>query len=300
MLNKVDYYEQQSQQLLGYALPQVWLLHANALNAVAWPNWWPRMRRRGYRTVTLDEALADPAYARADGYNGRCGPSWMHRWAMAEQQPKAFYAGEPQVPPWVLTWPGWSRNDPSQPEPDDAPSTHAGAVVVRIAARLRDTAVAAAGTGHGHASLVVRHAEKADDGSRDPPLDAVGMARAQRLATALHAEPVVAVYATGYRRTQQTAAATAADHALAVTAYAADQAASAFAAQLRSQHPSGTVVVVGHSNTAPGIAAALCDCTATPLGDTDYGRVYRIRVDADGHRVLPRNPPCRDPLTSRA
>ena len=134
--------------------------------------------------------------------------------------------------------------------------------------------------------LVVRHAEKADDGSRDPPLDAVGMARAQRLATALHAEPVVAVYATGYRRTQQTAAATAADHALAVTAYAADLAAPEFAARLRSQHPSGTVVVVGHSNTAPGIAAALCDCTATPLGDADYGRVYRIHVDAEGHPVL--------------
>jgi hypothetical protein len=102
MLNKVDYYERQSQALLGYALPQVWLLHANALNAVAYADLVAAVRRRGYRAVALGEALADPAYARPDGYSGRYGPSWLHRWAMAEQRPKAFYAGEPEVPRWVL------------------------------------------------------------------------------------------------------------------------------------------------------------------------------------------------------
>lgn len=102
MLNKLDYYERQSQALLGYALPQVWLMHANTLNSVAYADLVDAVRRRGYRTVTLDEAMADPAYARPDGYMGRYGPSWLHRWAMAEQRPKAFYAGEPEVPRWVL------------------------------------------------------------------------------------------------------------------------------------------------------------------------------------------------------
>lgn len=103
MLNKVDYYEQQSQALLGYALPQVWLLHANELNAVAYAELVAGVQRRGYRVVTLDEAMRDPAYARGeDGYNGRYGPSWLHRWAMAEKRPKEFYAGEPVVPGWVL------------------------------------------------------------------------------------------------------------------------------------------------------------------------------------------------------
>ena len=61
------------------------------------------VQRRGYRVVTLDEAMRDPAYARGeDGYNGRYGPSWLHRWAMAEKKPKDFYAGEPEVPGWVL------------------------------------------------------------------------------------------------------------------------------------------------------------------------------------------------------
>ncbi|WP_425493512.1 polysaccharide deacetylase family protein [Marilutibacter chinensis] len=102
MLNKLDYYERQSIVLLGYALPQVWLLHANTLNADTYAGLIGALRRRGYRTIGLDEAVADPAYARPDGYEGRWGPSWLHRWAMAERKPKAFYAGEPQVPRWVL------------------------------------------------------------------------------------------------------------------------------------------------------------------------------------------------------
>jgi len=102
MLNKVDYYERQSRELLGHALPQVWLMHANALNAASYADLVAAVRRRGYATITLDEAMRDPAYARPDGYEGRYGPSWLHRWAMAENKPKAFYAGEPTVPKWVL------------------------------------------------------------------------------------------------------------------------------------------------------------------------------------------------------
>lgn len=103
MLNKVDYYEQQSQALLGYALPQVWLMHANELNAATFAELVAATRRRGYRFVSLEEAVRDPAYARGtQGYDGRYGPSWLHRWAMAEKKPKEFYAGEPVVPKWVM------------------------------------------------------------------------------------------------------------------------------------------------------------------------------------------------------
>ncbi len=106
MLAKVDYFERQSQQLTGRAIPQVWLMHANALNAMAYADLVAGVRRGGYRTITLDEALADPAYKRRDGYTGRYGPSWLHRWAMAQDKPKAFYAGEPVVPQWVLDMAG--------------------------------------------------------------------------------------------------------------------------------------------------------------------------------------------------
>jgi hypothetical protein len=102
MLDKVRYYENQSRELLGYRLPQIWLLHANSLNADAYADLIDAVRKLGYRTITLEEAMRDPAYAREDGYRGRYGPSWLHRWAMAEGRPREFYAGEPEVPAWVL------------------------------------------------------------------------------------------------------------------------------------------------------------------------------------------------------
>ena len=61
MLDKLDYYERQSRDLLGYALPQVWLMHANALNAATYAEPVAAVRRRGYATITLDEAMRDPA-----------------------------------------------------------------------------------------------------------------------------------------------------------------------------------------------------------------------------------------------
>jgi peptidoglycan/xylan/chitin deacetylase (PgdA/CDA1 family) len=102
LLAKFDYFERQSRDLLGYALPQVLLLHANELNAATFVALCDAIRARGYRFVTLDEALADPAYERRDGYTGAYGPSWLHRWAIAEARPHEFFAGEPETPRWVM------------------------------------------------------------------------------------------------------------------------------------------------------------------------------------------------------
>ncbi len=99
---KFQYYEQQSKRLFGREIPQILLLHASALNADSMGELLRRLQRRGYEFVTLEDVIGDPAYAHADGYRGRAGISWMHRWAMAEQQPKVFYQGEPAVPADVL------------------------------------------------------------------------------------------------------------------------------------------------------------------------------------------------------
>jgi peptidoglycan/xylan/chitin deacetylase (PgdA/CDA1 family) len=106
MLNKLDYFERQSIALLGRNVAQTWLLHANELNADSLAELVAATRRRGYRFIPLDQAMQDPAYQRPDGYTGRYGVSWLHRWAMAEGRPKAFYAGEPAVPRWVMALAG--------------------------------------------------------------------------------------------------------------------------------------------------------------------------------------------------
>jgi peptidoglycan/xylan/chitin deacetylase (PgdA/CDA1 family) len=99
---KFGFFEQASKRLFGREIAQILLIHANALNADALPRLLERIRRRGYVFVDLDTALTDPAYAHADGYRGRAGISWLHRWAMAEKKPKSFYEGEPAVPRQVL------------------------------------------------------------------------------------------------------------------------------------------------------------------------------------------------------
>ena len=134
--------------------------------------------------------------------------------------------------------------------------------------------------------IVVRHAEKVGDGSKDPPLSEAGLARAQTLAGALRDVPLRGAYATSYQRTQQTAAPAAGLHALPVVTYDAKLPAPDFAARLRRDHVAGTVLVVGHSNTAPGIAAALCQCTVPPMDDTEYDRWTSIQVDGSGKATL--------------
>ena len=134
--------------------------------------------------------------------------------------------------------------------------------------------------------VVVRHAEKVDDGSRDPVLSKQGLARATALAQRLATAPLVAAYATEFRRTRQTAQPAAAMHDVAVTTYAASMPAADLAAILRVRHASGTVLVVGHSNTVPDIVAALCDCQVAARGEDDFDALYTVRIDGNGRALL--------------
>ncbi len=97
----VAYYEQQSEALLGYELPQILLVHANALNADWFGELAGRIAQRGYRFVTLERALEDPAYESEDRYFGPAGITWLHRWALTAGHRGEFFAGEPDVPTFV-------------------------------------------------------------------------------------------------------------------------------------------------------------------------------------------------------
>lgn len=134
--------------------------------------------------------------------------------------------------------------------------------------------------------FLVRHAEKAEDDPKNPTLSEAGNRRAMRLAERLTDIPISAVYATGYRRTQQTAAPTALAHHLDVRTYDAAMPANEFAARLRTEHATGKVLVVGHSNTIPAIAGALCGCDVAPLREDEYDRWIAIRVDRNGAGTL--------------
>ena len=133
--------------------------------------------------------------------------------------------------------------------------------------------------------ILVRHAEKATDPPNDPPITEAGQQRAQRLADGLKGTRLDAIYSSPYQRTRQTAAPVARAQALTVIDYVPDDAAT-FATRLRANHPRGTVLVVGHSNTLPPLARALCSCDVADMDERIYGIRYTIRIDADGRATL--------------
>lgn len=93
------FYEQLSRQTVGYEIPQILLLHDNSLNADHLDRLAAMARGRGYRFISVDEALRDPAYARKENYIGGRGLSQILRWAMEDGKRPPM---GPDVPPWVM------------------------------------------------------------------------------------------------------------------------------------------------------------------------------------------------------
>ena len=127
--------------------------------------------------------------------------------------------------------------------------------------------------------LLVRHAERAAEPRSDPELTPEGQARAQALARALEQAGVTAIITTQFRRTQDTAAPLAAARGLKpeiVEAKRGEDHVAAVAAAVRRL--GGVVLVVGHSNTVPAIAAAL---SGTPKGadfcETSYSHLWVLQ-----------------------
>jgi broad specificity phosphatase PhoE len=130
---------------------------------------------------------------------------------------------------------------------------------------------------------LVRHAEKASDDPRDPTLTPAGRARAQALAQRIDAAGLDAAYASQYRRTQLTAAPSAAAAGKPVTVRSPSDDATSnqrFADDLRRRHAGKRVLVVGHSNTIPALQAALTGKPPQPMADDEYDRLIVLRCAA--------------------
>ncbi len=82
-------------------VPQTLVIHTLALNADALDALLTMFEGRGYRFITLDEAMRDKAYATPDVYVGKTGPSWLFRWSRTIA-PAASFREDPEVPAWVM------------------------------------------------------------------------------------------------------------------------------------------------------------------------------------------------------
>jgi peptidoglycan/xylan/chitin deacetylase (PgdA/CDA1 family) len=90
----LDAFEAMSQELFGRQIPQILLIHDSRLNAQSLPATLDRLALRGYRFVSLEEALRDPAYRTPDHASRQYGPSWLARWARATHVKLSVY-GQP-------------------------------------------------------------------------------------------------------------------------------------------------------------------------------------------------------------
>ncbi len=93
------YDEQFSGKLLGYEPKQILLLHASNLEADHIGELLEVLRKRGYRFITLADALSDQAYSLPDTYVGEEGNGWLEHWAITQGK---IPQGAPKFPQWVI------------------------------------------------------------------------------------------------------------------------------------------------------------------------------------------------------
>lgn len=121
---------------------------------------------------------------------------------------------------------------------------------------------------------LVRHAEKADTG-KDPELTDTGKQRAEALARLLKDAGVTHIWSTEYKRTKGTAEPLSARSRVKIETYDPSRLGE-FATRLKSIP--GRHLVVGHSNTTPGLVQALGGDPGQAMPDTEYDRFYVVTL----------------------
>jgi len=130
--------------------------------------------------------------------------------------------------------------------------------------------------------FVVRHAEKASTGGKDPDLSVEGQKRADALANMLKDSQITSVFVTEFKRTQETAAPTARAAHVNPTVIPANDMAS-LVQKLRALK--GNALVVGHGNTIPDLLKAIGIATPVTIPEDDYTEVFAV-LPGDAPQLL--------------
>jgi peptidoglycan/xylan/chitin deacetylase (PgdA/CDA1 family) len=90
-LSEMDFHRQ---------IPQIAELHVTQMNADLLDKLLKLFQSNGYEFITMQQALADPAYKTPDRFVGSDGISWLMRWQPALGIP-IQYDDDPEPPQWV-------------------------------------------------------------------------------------------------------------------------------------------------------------------------------------------------------
>lgn len=118
---------------------------------------------------------------------------------------------------------------------------------------------------------VMRHLQKAP--GPDPALSEEGARNAAKVADLLADDPPAAIYVSTTRRAAETAAPLAARLGLTPKTYDPSNTPALIAAVTAE---TGTVLIVGHSNTVPEIVERLGAPRPAELSEADYGDIWHI------------------------
>jgi len=126
--------------------------------------------------------------------------------------------------------------------------------------------------------IVVRHAEKnIQSDNPDPDLSPAGQVRAQEIAREFAESGIQAIYATQYRRTQQTVAPLANRLGLPITSIDAKQS-EELTRRILSSNRGQTVFVAGHNNTVPEIVNLLSGEKFPLIPESEYDNMFIVTI----------------------
>ena len=135
--------------------------------------------------------------------------------------------------------------------------------------------------------ILVRHAEKkiVAPENKDPDLSPAGVARAEELARMFGDAGITGIYATQYKRTQQTVKPLADKLGLQATQVEAAKTPE-LVKQLRSRKSGEVIFIAGHNNSVPEIIAALGGPKLPIIPETEFDNLYILTVQSDGSAKL--------------
>jgi phosphohistidine phosphatase SixA len=135
--------------------------------------------------------------------------------------------------------------------------------------------------------ILVRHAEKkiVPPENKDPDLSPAGVARAEELVRMFSDAGVTAIYATQYKRTQQTVKPLADKLRLPVLQVEAKQT-PVLVKQIRARGAGQVIFIAGHNNTVPEIISAMGGPQMPIIPETEYDNLYILTVQSDGSAKL--------------
>ncbi len=130
--------------------------------------------------------------------------------------------------------------------------------------------------------ILIRHAEKViDPNNSDPDLSPAGQARAQELARMFGDAGINTIYATQYKRTQQTVKPLADKLGLPIT-QVNSKSTPELLSLIRAQHRGETIFIAGHNNSVPEIIAALGGPAYPTIPESEYDNLYVVTVYRTG------------------